>query len=183
MLKIRKNDPDVDRLIENHLKLFDEYDNLYIESTNDPFSRFSRIVMISSKELQTSSIRLIINHDLDHYLLTDVDELLVERTSKKIRALQQLLNEVKPTSYKVTGLNESANLLNTVFKVHDRDYYIEYDVEKDLFRVTVNVNKPYHSDDETVIVTSRSAISSVDNDVDNASEVFRLLEDVIKLQN
>ena len=180
MLKIRKNDQDVDRLIENHLKLFDEYDNLYIESTNDPFGR---IVMISSKELQTSSIRLIVSHGLDHYLLTDVDEWLVERTSKKIRVLQQLLNEVKPTSYKVTGLNESANLLNTVFKVHDRDYYIEYDVEKDLFRVTINVNKPYHSDDESIIVTSRSVISSVDNDVNDASEVSRLLDNVIKLQN
>lgn len=180
MLKIRKNDPDVDHLIENHLKQFDEYDNLCIESTND---LFGRIVMISSKELQTSSIKLTVNHNLDYYLITDVDEWVIRRTSKKIRALQQLLNEVKPTSYKVTGLNESANLLNTAFKVHDIDYYIEYDVEKDLFRVTVNVNKPYHSDDETVIVTSRSAISSVDNDVDNASEVFRLLDNAIKLQN
>lgn len=180
MLKIRKNDPDVDHLIENHLKRFDKYDNLYVESTNDPFGR---IVMISSKELQTSSIRLIINHGLDHYLLTDVDEWLVKRTSKKIRALQQLLNEVKPTSYKVTGLNESANLLNSVFRLHDRDYYIEYDVEKELFRVTVNVNKPYHSEDESVIVTSRSVISSNDNHIDDASEVFRLLDNVIKLQN
>ena len=180
MLKIRKNDPDVDHLIENHLKKFDEYDNLYVESTNDPFGR---IVMISSKELQTSSIRLIINHGLDHYMLTDVDEWLVKRTSKKIRVLQQLLNEVKPTSYKVTGLNESANLLNSVFKVHDRNYYIEYDVEKDLFRVTVNIDKPHHSDDGTVIVTSRSVISSSDNHIDNAAEVFRLLDDVIKIQN
>lgn len=180
MLKIRKNDPDVDHLIENHLKKFDEYDNLYIESTNDPFGR---IVMISSKELQTSSIRLIINHGVDHYLLTDTDEWIVKRTSKKIRTLQQLLNEVKPTGYKVTGLNESANLLNAVFKVHDINYYIEYDAEKDLFRVTVNVDKTHHSDDVTVIVTSRSVISSNDNHIDNAAEVFRLLDDVIKLQN
>lgn len=180
MLKIRKNDPDVDHLIENHLKKFDEYDNLYIESTNDPFGR---IVMISSKELQTSSIKLTINHDIDHYLITDVHEWVIRRTSKKIRALQQLLNEVKPIKYKVTGLNESADSLDTVFTVHNRDYYIEYSVGTDLFRAAVNLNRPYHSDDETVIVTSRSVISSSENHIDNAAEVFRLLDGVIKLQN
>lgn len=180
MLKIRKNDPDVDHLIENHLKQFDEYDNLYVESTKDPFGQ---IVMISSKELQTSSIKLTINHDLDHYLITDVDEWVIRRTSKKIRALQQLLNEIEPMKYKVTGLNESADSLDTVFTVQDRDYRIEYSVGTDLLRAAVNLNRPHHSADGTVIVTSRSVISSNENHIDNAAEVFRLLDDVIELQN
>lgn len=180
MLKIRKNDPDADHLIEAHLKQYDEYDNLYVESTNDPFGR---IVMISSKELQTSSIKLTVNHNLDYYLITDVDEWVIRRTSKKIRALQQLLNEIKPMKYKVTGLNESADLLSAIFSTHDRDYYIEYSAGTDLFRAAVNLNRPYHSDDGTVIVTSRSVISSNDNHIHDAAEVFKLLDSVIELQN
>lgn len=178
MLKIKKNDRDVDYLIETHLKQFDEYDNLYIESTNDPFGR---IVMISSKELQTSSIKLIINHGLDHYLLTDVDEWVVKRTSKKIRALQQLLNNVKPIKYKVTGLNEIANSLSTVFTIHDRDFYIDYDVEKDKFSVITNVNKVNSSEGTTV--TIKSVISSYDNSIDEAVKVFNLLDQSIQTTN